>query len=109
MNHGGIIIFAGGLVIGALRHFDAAVNILGNLNPSYSGWCLFSEGACLLGQKVWDATNILPDRQFPGILLKTLFGYRDQIYTVQLIAYSLFIAIVGGLYLSSLKPKSSSS
>lgn len=103
-----LLLIVDGLVIGALRHFDAAVNILGNLNPNYSSWCLFSEGACLLGQKVWDATNILPDRQFPGILLKTLFGYRDQIYTVQLIAYGLFLGIVGGLYLSSLNPKSSS-
>ena len=103
-----LLLIVDGLVIGALRHFDAGVNILGNLNPSYSSWCLFSEGACLLGQKVWDATNILPDHQFPGILLKTLFGYRDQIYTVQLIAYGLFLGIVGGLYLSSLNPKSSS-
>jgi high-affinity iron transporter len=103
-----LLLIVDGLVIGTLRHFDIAVNLLGQLNPNYSNWCLFQQGACLLGQRVWDGTNTLPDHQFPGILLKTLFGYREQIYTVQLIAYGLFLAIVGGLYLFSLKPKSSS-
>ena len=101
-----LLLIVGGLVIGVLRHFDLAVNLFSTLNPNYH-WCLFSSGACLLGQQVWDATNILPDNRFPGLLLKTLFGYRDTIYTVQLIGYGLFIVIVGSLYLSSLNPKSS--
>lgn len=98
-----LLLIVGGLVIGALRHFDAAVNILGNLNPSYSNWCLFTDGACLLGKQIWNGTSILPDRQFPGILLKTLFGYRDQLYTIQLIVYGLFMAIVGSNYFKYLR------
>ncbi len=98
-----LLLIVGGLVIGVLRHFDAAITILGNLNPIYQNWCLFENGACLLGIQVWNGSQILPDGIFPGILLKTLFGYREQLYLVQVVAYSLFLIIIGRNYLTSLK------
>jgi high-affinity iron transporter len=98
-----LLLIVGGLVIGVLRHLDAAITILGNLNPIYQNWCLFKNGACLLGIQVWNGSQILPDGIFPGILLKTLFGYREQLYLIQVVAYSLFLIIIGGNYLTSLK------
>lgn len=98
-----LLLIVSGLVMGALNHFDKAVTILGNLNSNYLNWCLFKEGACLLSREIWNGSNILPDHQFPGILLKTLFGYREHIYLIQAIAYSLFLTIIGTLYLNSFK------
>jgi high-affinity iron transporter len=100
-----LLLIVGGLLIGTLKHFDAAVTILASLNPNYLNWCIFENGACLLGIQVWDGSNILPDRQFPGILLKTLFGYREKIYLIQVIAYSLFLTIIGSSYLASFPRK----
>ncbi|MFW6264015.1 MAG: hypothetical protein ACOC3E_00650, partial [Cyanobacteriota bacterium] len=76
-----------------------------SINPSYSGLC-FSKESCLLGFQVWDTSAILPDNKFPGIILKSLFGYRDQLFLGQAIAYTLFLMIVGGTYLQSLRGKS---
>jgi high-affinity iron transporter len=56
----------------------------------------------VLGIQLWDWSELLPDKQFPGILLKTLFGYRQTLYLAQAIAYILFLVSVGTLYLNSL-------
>lgn len=101
-----LLLIVGGLLIGTLRHFDTALTILSSLNPNYLNWCIFENGACLLGIQVWDASNIIPDQEFPGILLKTLFGYRDKIYLIQVIFYSLFLTIIGSNYLASFQTKS---
>ncbi len=53
---------------------------------------------------VWNGHDLLPDRQFPGIVLKTLFGYREMLYGVQVLAYVLFLGTVGGMYFRSLNP-----
>jgi high-affinity iron transporter len=101
-----LLLIVAGLVISALKNLDGAVTILSQINSTYQGICLFNQGSCLLGITVWNTSDFLPDSQFPGILLKTLFGYRDHIYLVQLIFYLLFLFIVGNLYFSSLKSNS---
>ncbi|WP_066121613.1 FTR1 family protein [Geminocystis sp. NIES-3709] len=100
-----LLLIVAGLVISALKNLDGGIMILSQINPNYQNICLFDQDSCLLGMKVWNASNFLPDNEFPGILLKTLFGYRDQIYLLQLVCYFLFLGIVGNLYFSSLNPK----
>jgi len=97
-----LLLIVGGLVIGMLKHFDAALLQLSTIDLRFQGWCLGSRGSCLLGPLVWDASGVLSDREFPGILLKSLFGYRQTLYLGQAIAYVLFLALVGGTYFQSL-------
>ncbi len=96
-----LILVVGGLVIGVLNQFNIAATLLTQLNPEYANWCVFSD-SCLLGSKLWDASNILPERQFPGILLKALFGYRQVIYSIQAIVYLVFISSLSFFYFKSL-------
>ncbi|MEH2384967.1 MAG: FTR1 family protein [Nostoc sp.] len=97
-----LLLIVSGLVISALRHLDAAAIAFSQINPEVFGLCGQGNTSCLLGLQIWDLSTILPDRQFPGILLKTLFGYTQKLYLVQAMAYLLFWAIVGGLYFRSL-------
>jgi high-affinity iron transporter len=97
-----LLLIIGGLVISFFHHLDEVVYALGNLAPA-ADLCI-SQQSCLLGPLVWDAHGVLPDKGFPGILLKTLLGYRDRMYAGQLLAYGLFLAIVGGSYFRSLTP-----
>ncbi|MBL1210396.1 FTR1 family protein [Geminocystis sp. GBBB08] len=101
-----LLLIVAGLVISAFKNLDGAVTILSQINSNYESLCFFNQGSCLLGIPIWNTHNFLPDNQFPGIILKTLFGYRDHLYLVQLIAYFLFLGIVGNLYFSSLKSDS---
>jgi high-affinity iron transporter len=96
-----LLLIVGGLVIGVLKEFDAAIALLAQLDSHYASWCLLPGDSCLLGFRIWDASAILPDRQFPGILLKSLFGYRQTLYLLQAVAYLAFLAIVGGFYFRS--------
>ncbi|MEL6441774.1 MAG: FTR1 family protein [Cyanobacteria bacterium J06621_8] len=108
-----LLLIVAGLVMGALKHFDAALYLLNDLTLSQI--CLFNNNSCILGAQVWDGSSILPDREFPGIVLKALFGYRQTLYLVQAIAYFGFLAVVGSAYFQSLdikvivKPERSSS
>lgn len=79
---------------------------LAQLDPSFSQWCFLSGDSCILGPLVWDGSTILPDKTFPGIILKALFGYRQNLYLVQLIVYLVFLLTVGTLYFKSLSPSS---
>ena len=101
-----LLLIVGGLVIGALKHFDAALALMSQL--SLTNFCLGNE-SCILGTQVWNGANILPDREFPGIIFKALFGYRQTLYLGQIIAYFSFIAVIGIAYFQSLglqaKPK----
>lgn len=97
-----LLLIVSGLVISALRHLDAAAIAFSHINPEALGICGQDSTSCLLGPQIWDLSTTLPDRQFPGILLKTLFGYRQKLYLVQAIGYLSFWAIVGGLYFRSL-------
>lgn len=99
-----LLLIVAGLVVSALRHFDGAIATLAQLDPQYANLCPGTNGACLMGPQVWDASHILPDKQFPGIVLKALFGYTQRLYLVQAIAYLLFLGSVGTLYLRSLSP-----
>ncbi len=96
-----LLLIVGGLVVGATKQLDAALTTLNplvasNLCPAMPG------GSCILGPLVWDGHLILPDRQFPGILLKTFLGYRDRLFLGQTLAYLAFMAIAGTLYWRSL-------
>ncbi len=101
----GVLLLAivGGLLVGVLSEIDKAVSFLSQIDSNYVSWC-FSGASCILGSQVWDASAVLPDKQFPGIILKALFGYRQIIYFAQAVAYILFISIVGSLYFRSLNP-----
>lgn len=103
-----LLLIIGGLVIAFFYHLDEVVYALGSLSPALGDLCI-SQQSCLLGPRVWDAHGVLPDQGFPGILLKTLLGYRDRMYAGQLLAYGLFWTVVGGTYFRSLtSPKSPS-
>jgi high-affinity iron transporter len=97
-----LLLIVSGLVISALRHLDAAAIAFSQINSSVIENCGQGNTSCLLGPQIWDLSGILPDRQFPGILLKTLFGYTQKLYLVQAVGYLLFWAIVGSLYFRSL-------
>jgi high-affinity iron transporter len=93
-----LLLIVSGLVVSALRHFDRAARLWAELGHNLC----FSSDSCILGPQVWDLSQVLPDRQFPGILLKAFFGYTQQLYAVQAVAYLVFLAIVGSIYLQSI-------
>ena len=94
-----LLLIVGGLVMGALKHFDAALSLMSQL--SLADWCLGGD-SCILGSQVWDGANLLPDREFPGIVFKALFGYRQTLYLGQIVAYLAFMLAVGTAYFQSL-------
>jgi high-affinity iron transporter len=51
---------------------------------------------------VWDTSKVLPDDQFPGILLSALFGYTQKLYLLQGLGYGVFLITIGGIYFQSL-------
>lgn len=98
-----LLLIVGGLVMSGLKHFDAALALLSQV--STNNWCI-SNSSCILGVQVWDGSQFLSDREFPGIVLKALFGYRETLFLGQVVAYISFLAIVGTTYFQSLIPKS---
>ncbi|MFZ4444173.1 MAG: FTR1 family iron permease [Planktothrix agardhii] len=100
-----LLLIVAGLVISVLKHLDAGVGILAQINPGYAGLCLTQPASCLLGDLVLNTQGFLPDKQFPGIVLKALFGYRDQLYFVQIVSYFLFLITVGWFYLQEVNGK----
>ena len=94
-----LLLIVGGLVMGALKHFDAALDLMSQL--AIANWCL-SGDSCILGSQLWDGASLLPDREFPGIVLKALFGYRQTLYLGQIVAYFVFLFSVGAAYFQSL-------
>ncbi|MBD2319389.1 FTR1 family iron permease [Phormidium tenue] len=107
-----LLLIVAGLVISAIGHLDKAVAAFAEL--SQTSLCFATEAtetttslsSCLLGGLVWDVHEILPDKEFPGILLKALFGFRDRLFLGQAIAYFTFLASAGFLYFQSLADKS---
>jgi high-affinity iron transporter len=97
-----LLLIVSGLVISALRHLDAGAIAFTQIDPSMANFCGIDTTSCLLGPQIWDFSEILPDREFPGILFKTLFGYTQKLYLVQAICYLAFWSIVGTLYFRSL-------
>lgn len=95
-----LLLIVGGLVLSALYHLDKGVLLFSQI--SHSNWCINGNETCFLGIQVWDGSRVLPDRQFPGIILKALFGYRQTLYLGQIIAYLTFLTTVGTMYFQSL-------
>ncbi|MBU6229567.1 MAG: FTR1 family iron permease [Cyanobacteria bacterium REEB459] len=98
-----LLLIIGGLVISVLKNLDAGLATLSLVGGADGDLCAF-QSSCILGPLLWDTSGILPDRQFPGVLLKTLLGYRDHFYLLQAIAYASFWLLVGGSYWRSLRP-----
>ena len=96
-----LLLIIGGLVISFCRNLDAAFLAISSFDPVNADLCI-SQDSCILGPQLWNAHTVLPDKQFPGVLLKTLLGYREQLFAGQVLAYVLFIATVGVTYFRSL-------
>jgi high-affinity iron transporter len=106
-----LLLIVAGLVTSSFHAFDKAAEILATLatlSPDYPNLC-FSTDSCILGKQVWDLSSVLSDRQFPGILLKALFGYRDHLYLAQFLGYSIFLVSASVIYFSSLQTQPTSS
>jgi high-affinity iron transporter len=100
-----LLLIVAGLVISALAHLDTALANLARINPEASvcfSQSLTHASSCVLGPLLWDTSHLLPERQFSGIILHTLFGYEDQLYLAEAVAYLTFLAIVGSIYWRSL-------
>jgi high-affinity iron transporter len=102
-----LVLIVAGLVVTALQRFDEAANALSLVDRSSESLCFYYERftkvhSCILGPLFWNTSKILPDEKFPGIVLKSLFGYRDNVYLVQAVAYAVFLVTIGGLYLRSI-------
>ncbi|TAF57902.1 MAG: hypothetical protein EAZ61_00030 [Oscillatoriales cyanobacterium] len=100
-----LLVVVAGLVVSALKNINLAIELAGTVYPQWLHWCNAAADSCVLGMQVWDLSTVLPDRTFPGLLLKLLFGYRDRIYELQAIGYLLFLCTIGGLYFQRLKPR----
>jgi high-affinity iron transporter len=103
-----LLLIVGGLVISSLGHFDNAIHTLAQMDRKSESLCFFYERftknpSCILGPMVWNTSSFLPDDQFPGLVFKALFGYREKLYIVQAIAYLLFLLTIGSFYFRSLK------
>jgi len=96
-----LLLIIAGLVVSIFKNLDAAFAALSILNQPHVDLCISTQ-SCILGPLVWDASAVLPDKQFPGILFKTMLGYRDHIYLLQIIVYVAFLVGIGGRYLRSL-------
>ncbi|MFK8186592.1 MAG: FTR1 family protein [Phormidesmis sp.] len=96
-----LLLIVAGLVVSVFKNLDAAFVAISTLNQPNIDLCISTQ-SCILGPLLWDASAFLSDKQFPGILLKTLVGYRDHIYLLQLIMYISFVLGVGGKYFRSL-------
>jgi len=103
-----LLLIVAGLVISAIGHLDKAIAAYAELSQAsicFPASSTTEMSSCLLGGLVWDVHEILPDKQFPGILLKALFGFRDQLFLGQAIAYFTFLTSAGFLYFQSLTEK----
>mgnify|MGYP001128076000 CR=1 FL=1 len=97
-----LLLIVSGLVVSAFKNLDATVSALASINPNFANICLTNGDSCILGQRLWDLKSTLNDDRFPGILLKSLFGYRDEIFLGQAIAYILFLTSAGLAYFQSI-------
>ncbi len=102
-----LVLIVSGLVVSTLKHFDEGLANLALSNRASENICFYYEHftkihSCVLGPLVWNTSKILPDSQFPGVIFKSLFGYREHLYLVQAVSYVGFLVSVGGVYLRSL-------
>lgn len=97
-----LLLIIAGLVVSLCRNIDIVFATLSQLTTLSLDLCLGFGQSCVLGPLVWDMSQSLPDKQFPGVALKVLLGYRDRIYLIQLMAYVLFWLIIGNRYFRTL-------
>lgn len=102
-----LVLIVAGLVVSALKHFDEAVANYALSSRATENLCFYYERftkvhSCILGPMVWNTSKILPDEKFPGVIFKTLFGYRENLYVVQAVGYLTFLLTIGGTYLRSI-------
>ena len=104
-----LLAIVAGLVVSAIGDLDEATMAFDRL---WSGMDVCQQlnfgnqpEVCWLGPQLWDLSDTLPQRQFPGVILRSLFGYAERLYWVQAIAYASFWAIVGGSYARTLGPE----
>ncbi|MDJ0616333.1 MAG: FTR1 family iron permease [Calothrix sp. MO_192.B10] len=102
-----LILIVAGLVVTALKNFDLGLGNLAFSGVNGDNLCVYYDKlseihSCILGPLVWNTSQILPEREFPGIILKSLFGYRQYLYVIQAVGYIVFLLSVGGLYFRSL-------
>jgi high-affinity iron transporter len=96
-----LLLIVAGLIISVLRHLDAAVVNLVQVNSQFAPLCFSPGSSCILGPQIWDTSHVLPDRQFPGVILKAFFGYTQKLYLAQAAGYTLFLSIIGSIYLKN--------
>ena len=97
-----LLLIVSGLVVSALKHLEATAAVLAAIEPQFASLCQSDRASCILGPQVWDLKAVLPDKQFPGILLKSLFGYRDRLFFAQALGYVALLTTTGSLYFRSL-------
>ncbi|MBD2101532.1 FTR1 family protein [Leptolyngbya sp. FACHB-261] len=102
-----LLLIVSGLVVSTLSHVDTAMQVLSQFDRQSAGLCFYyerftKEHSCVLGPMVWNFAKGLPEDKFPGVVLNALFGYTDRLYTVQAMAYGLFLITAGMLYWQSL-------
>ena len=107
-----LLLIVAGLAVKALGNFDAAINALAQLDRSSQSLCIFYERFakpedrdCILGPLLWNFSKVLPQEQFPGVILNALFGYTDRMYFLQGISYFILLITLGGIYLKSIAGK----
>ncbi len=101
-----LLLIVAGLVVGVCRQLDATLLALASSSPTLVPFCQGGNATCILGPLVWDGSSVLPDREFPGVVLKALFGYRQHLYLAQVISYLVFLGVVGTLYVQSMVERS---
>ena len=103
-----LLLIVAGLVISAIGHLDKAVAAYAALSQTSICFPVTSAtemSSCLIGGLVWDVHDVFPDNQFPAILLKAMFGFRDRLFLGQAIGYFTFLVSAGFLYFQSLSEK----
>ncbi|MEM1425790.1 MAG: FTR1 family protein [Cyanobacteria bacterium P01_H01_bin.130] len=99
-----LLVIIGSLTVSALKHANGAALVASDLH--LANLCWSAPSSCILGPQLWDLSAVLSDRQFPGLLFKTLLGYRDHLYLFQAIAYLGVLITIGQRYFRSLSPTS---
>jgi high-affinity iron transporter len=103
-----LLLIVAGLVVSAIGHLDKAVAAYAALTQTsicFPATSATEMSSCLIGGLVWDVHDVFPDNQFPAILLKAMFGFRDRLFLGQAIGYFTFLASAGFLYFQSLSEK----
>ncbi len=105
-----LLLIVAGLVVTSLGHFDAAIDAFSKIDRRSETVCFFRERfvknpSCILGTRVWNLTQVLPEDKFPGVLLSAMFGYTQNLFLVQAVGYVGFLVTIGWVYFRSMGGK----